>query len=177
MSVLSRLILPALLFGFSAAGTAADLLPGCDGFTWDVSRELTTLQTPATSIVAGRGAGDMVRVELETHYQVRLHPQSEVTFAATPGKPMLDDDAFAGLLTFQVPRDGRYRAAMTSGHWIDMVDGGKAVPTVDFQGHRACPLVHKIVQFDLRAGHDLVLQFAAGSAREIGVVITAAPVP
>jgi len=175
MSAFSRLTLSALLFALTASVAATDLPPGCETFTWDVSRELTALQTPATSINAGTGGDNVVRIDLGTHYKARLSAQSEVTFAATPGKPMLDDDAFAGLLTFQVPTDGRYRAAITSGHWIDMVDGGKIVPTVDFQGRHSCPLVHKIVQFDLEAGRDLVLQFAAGSASEVGVVITPAP--
>jgi len=175
MSPSLRLTLSTLLFGLTTTTTAADLPPGCEAFTWDVTRELTALQTPATPIAVGTGADNVVRIELETHYKARLHPQSEVAFAATPGKPMLDDDAFAGLLTFQVPTDGRYRAAITSGHWIDMVDHGQTVPTVDFQGRHACPLVHKIVQFDLEAGRDLVLQFAAGSASEVGVVIAPAP--
>jgi len=175
MTPFSRLALSALLFALSASAAAADLPPGCETFTWDVSRELAALQTPATSISAGTGAGNVVRINLDAHYKARLSPQSEVTFAAAPGKPMLDDDAFAGLLTFQVPANGRYRAAITSGHWIDMVDGDKIIPTVDFQGRHSCPLVHKIVQFDLEAGRDLVLQFAAGNASEVGVVIAPAP--
>jgi len=179
MSPSLRLTLSVLLFGLTTTVTAADLPPGCETFTWDVTSELTTLQTPATPITVGTGAGNVVRIELDKHYKARLNPQSDVTFAATPGKPMLDDDAFAGMLTFQVPANGRYRAAITSGHWIDMVnvDDAQVVPTVDFQGRHSCPLVHKIVQFDLEAGRDLALQFAAGSASEVGVVITAAPVP
>jgi len=177
MSPFTRLTLSTLLLALTSIATAADLPPGCETFTWDVTRELTTLQTPATAIAAGTGADNVVRIELDTHYKARLSPQSDVTFAAPPGKPMLDDDALAGMLTFQVPASGRYRAAITSGHWIDMVDGGKTVPTVDFQGRHSCPLVHKIVQFDLEAGRDLVLQFAAGSASEVGVVIAAAPTP
>jgi len=177
MSAFARLILSALLSAFSTTGAATEFPPGCESFTWNVSRELTIAQTPATSITAGADAGDPARIELDTHYRVRLHRQAEVTFTATPGRTVQDGEAFAGLLTFQVPGDGHYRVAITSRHWIDIVDGGKSVPTVDFQGHRACPLAHKIVQFDLRAGRDLVLQFAAGSEDEIGVVITAAPVP
>jgi len=159
------------------AAAATEVPPGCDTFTWDVSREFAVLQTPSTGITAGSGPDDVVRIELDTRYQTRLLPRSEVTFAARPGKPMLDEDARSGLLTFQVPADGRYRAAITSGHWIDMVDGGEIVPTIDFQGRHSCPLVHKIVEFDLRAGRDLVLQFAGGNAAEVGVVITAAATP
>jgi len=159
----------------SAAVAAADFPPGCDTFSWDVARELAALQTPSTGITAGSGPDDVVRIELDTHYQVRLPAQSALTFAARPGKPMLDEDAYAGLLTFQVPGDGRYRVAITSGHWIDLVEGEEIVRSLDFQGRRACPLVHKIVEFELHAGRDLVLQFAGGNAAGVGVVITAAP--
>jgi len=164
---------PCLLLCWLTAVPATELPPGCDTFTWDVSRELSALQTPSITIDAGTGPDKITRIELGKRYQARLHPQGSVTLAARPGKPMLDDDAKAGMLTFQVPRDGHYRAAITSGHWIDMVDGGEIVSSLDFQGRRACPLVHKIVEYDLRAGRDLVLQFAGGDVAEVGVVITA----
>ena len=85
---------------------------------------------------------------------------------------MLYDGAMAGLLAFTVPAVGRYRVSITTGHWIDAVDAGEVLTSVDFQGRRGCPLVHKIVEFDLRAGRELVLQFAGGSAGETGLVIT-----
>ncbi len=156
------------------APAAADALPPeCGTFAWDVSNELAVLQSPSTAGVAGTG-GDAgaVRIGLGTRYDMRLHPQSEVTLAARPAKPMLDDGAMAGLLAFTVPADGRYRVSITTGHWIDVVDAGEVVTSVDFQGRRGCPLVHKIVEFDLRAGRELVLQFAGGSADETGLVIT-----
>jgi len=171
MRPLLRIIFSLLLCGLGTA-TAAEPPPGCETFTWDVSRELAVLQTPSTAIEAGTNPDHITRIELGKRYQARLHPQAEVTLAARPGKPMLDDGAKAGMLTFQVPHDGRYRAAITSGHWIDMVDAGQIVRSLDFQGHRGCPLVHKIVEYELRAGRDLVLQFAGGHAPEVGVVMT-----
>jgi len=90
-------------------------------------------------------------------------------------RALINDDVEIGLATvYRVLTQFEQAGILVRSQFVD---GGKAVPAVDFQGHRACPLVHKIVQFDLRTGRDLVLQFAAGSAREIGVVITAAPVP
>lgn len=173
------LLLPALLAASAAvagdgAPAAADALPPeCSTFTWDVSNELAALQSPATALEAGRGGDAAVaRIEIGRRYDARLLPQGEVTLAARPAKPMLDDAAMAGLLAFTVPADGRYRVSITTGHWIDVVDGGEVVASLDFQGRRGCPLVHKIVEFELRAGRDLVLQFAGGSAEEAGVVIT-----
>ncbi len=169
-------LLPAALLLACATAAAADppaapLPAGCDTFTWNVAAELAALATPPVAIVAGDGSA-AARIEPGTRYDARLHPQAGVTLAARPGKPMLDDGAQAGLLTFQVPVDGRYRVSITTGHWIDVVDGGQIVPSLDFQGRRGCPLVHKIVEFQLPAGRDLVLQFAGGRAGESGVAIT-----
>lgn len=171
--ILSALLMAPAAVAGQAPAAADPLSPGCDTFSWDVSNELATLQSPSTAGVAGKG-GDAAeaRIELGRRYDVQLHPQSEVTLAARPHKPMLDDAATAGLLTFSVPEDGRYRVAITTGHWIDVVDAGEVVASEDFQGRRGCPLVHKIVQFELAAGRDLVLQFAGGSVAEAGVTIT-----
>ncbi|MCD9027474.1 hypothetical protein LDO26_04500 [Luteimonas sp. BDR2-5] len=172
-----RALLVALLaVGPASAGEPVVSPPpaGCDTFSWDVARELAALAAVPVAITAGGGGPDgVVRIETETLYGARLLPQRDVALAARPGKPMLDDDAHAGLLTFRVPADGRYRVSITTGHWIDVVDAGRIVPSLDFQGRRGCPLVHKIVEFELPAGRDLVLQFAGGAAEEAGVVITA----
>lgn len=177
------LLLSCLALSFAGPALAAEpptaaLPAGCYTFSWDVSRELAALSSPPTAIVAGDGtAGHIARVVPGTLYRAQLHPQAGVTLAARPGKPMLEDDAQAGLLTFRVPADGHYRVSISTGHWIDVVDNGQIVSSLDFQGRRGCPLVHKIVEFALPAGRDLVLQFAGGTASEAGVVITAVATP
>ncbi|MCP5471063.1 MAG: hypothetical protein R3E75_05575 [Steroidobacteraceae bacterium] len=146
----------------------------CSTFTWDVAQELKLLATPATEITAGDGTSE-TRIEPGVMYRAKLRPQAQVKLASRPGKPMLNDDAMAGLLTFKVPTDGRYYVSITTGHWIDVVDAGQLVRTIDFQGRPNCPVVHKIVKFELPAGRDLVLQFAGGGADSSGVLITAVP--
>lgn len=164
--VLSLLLAPLPL-------AAAEPAPGCDTFSWDVSHELTALAASPAQIVAGDGKQAAPLLRLETLYTARLAPQAGVVLAARPGKPMLEDDAFAGLLNFRVPQAGRYRVSITTGHWLDVVDGNQVIPSLDFQGRRGCPLVHKIVEFDLPSGRDLTLQLAGNTAAQVGVLITA----
>lgn len=168
-----HLMLPVLmLLACASGGVRAQALPaGCDTFSWDVEHELALLATPPTPLAAGDGSAP-AQIEIGTLYRVQLLAQDQVQLAARPGKPMLDDGAMAGLLTFRVPETGAYRVAITTGHWIDVVDAGQIVASTDFQGRRGCPLVHKIVAFDLPAGRDLVLQFAGGAAATADVVIT-----
>ncbi|RMH94865.1 hypothetical protein EBB59_00800 [Lysobacter pythonis] len=166
-------LLPAPLLLLAGALNAQSLPVGCDTFSWDVADELAVLRTEPRPIIVSDGSpGSEVRIELGSFRRAILRPQAEVRLAARPGKPMLEDDASGGLLTFRVPEDGRYRVSITTGHWIDVVDNGQVVRSLDFQGRRGCPLVHKIVEYDLPAGRDLQLQFIGGAALESGVAIT-----
>lgn len=160
-----------------AQSSSAPTLPAeCRTFTWDVANELALLATQPSPIHASAGGAETpANIALGTFYRVTLKPQAAVTLAAKPGKPTLEDDASAGLLTFRVPADGRYRVAITSRHWIDVVDRGQVVASLDFQGHRGCPLVHKIVEFQLSAGRDLMLQYSRAHDLVSGVLITPMP--
>jgi hypothetical protein len=145
---------------------------GCDAFTWDVSHELAVLDMPAKPITAGTDAKKPVRLDLDQRYDAKLLPRRSVHFAAKPAKPMLDDGAQAGLFTFHTPKAGRYRVSVTTGHWLDVVDGGNLVVSRDFQGQRGCEKVHKIVEFELSGNKDFVLQLSGGMDATLGVAIT-----
>lgn len=172
------LILLALLMAPAAVGEApADvdpLPPGCDTFTWDVTNELVALRSHSSAGVAGNGSSvETLRIEPGTRYDVRLHPRAQVALAADPGKKQPADTA-AGLLVFQVPADGRYRVSLTTGHWVDVIDGAQVVNSLDHHGQRGCPLLRKAVEFDLAGGRDLLLQIVGGAGGETGVLVTPA---
>lgn len=169
---LCLLHVPALAAGPADAGPQ----PGCDSFTWDVHRAFDALQAPAvTRQTATTAQTTGTPIALGVRHDLKLHPQREVTLAAIPGKPGQGDNATAGMVVFRVPADGRYRIALTSGHWLDVVDAGTVIPSLDFQGRRGCPLVHKFVEFQLPAGRDLILQLSGGNATTAGVLIDAVP--
>lgn len=145
---------------------------GCDSFTWDVSHELDVLGKPAKPVTAGTDAKKPVHLDLDQHYALKLVPQGTVKFALKPGKPMLDDGAQAGVFSFHTPKAGKYRVSITSGHWLDVIDGQLLVVSQDFQGQRGCEKVHKIVQFELSGNKDFVLQFSGGTQANVNVAIT-----
>jgi hypothetical protein len=145
---------------------------GCESFTWDVSHELDVLGKPAQSANAGTDGKKPVHLNLDQHYLVKLVPQSKVKFAVKPGKPMPDDDAHAGVFSFHTPKAGKYRISITTGHWIDVLDGPLLVVSQDFQAQRACEKVHKIVQYELSGNKDFVLQFSGGTEPNVNVAIT-----
>ncbi len=59
-----------------------------------------------------------------------------------------------------------------AGHWIDVVDGEQLVKSKDFSGSRECARPHKIVEFELPANKDLVLQFSGATDSAVTTAIT-----
>ena len=151
------------------AASAADPDP-CTRFTWDVSHELAVMQQKPRAIAAATKPGsDAPLLEVGRLYEVRLVPQAEVTFAVTPGRQKRDDDAHAGMVRLRTEKPGRYRIALSSRHWVDIVDGGKPIESRDFQGAAGCSRPHKIVEFDLPGDSELVLQLSG--AREAAILL------
>ncbi len=148
---------------------------GCDSFTWDVTHELDVLGSPAKSITASTDGKKPAPLDLDQHYTVKLAPQDKVKFAVKPSKATPDADAHAGVVSFHTPKAGRYRVSLTTGHWLDLVDGKLIVVSSDFQGQRGCEKVHKIVQFELSGNKNFILQFSGRPEANLDVAIT--PVP
>lgn len=168
------LLVLSLLLASTPSLAAETAATGCDAFTWNVSRELALMAQPAKSIDAAR-AGAATAIETGKHYAVHLAPQSAVKFALAPARSRNAEGAHAGLVRFRVAQAGVYRITLTSKHWIDVVDGDHAIDSRDFQGRPGCDRLHKVVEFELPEGRDMILQFSGDSADNVGLAITAAP--
>jgi hypothetical protein len=169
-----KLVTGVLLVGFLWQLASAADVDACTGFKWDVSRELAVMkQTPQAITAAVKRGADLPLLSVGTLYSLKLADQTAVAFAAEPGNRHVATGAQAGLVRFRVAKAGHYRVSITSGHWIDVLDGVRAVPSVDFQGHVGCERPSKIVEFDLPAGRDLTLQFSGSNDAEVFVAITA----
>jgi hypothetical protein len=160
-----------------AGPVAADDADGCTKFSWDVSHELAVMKQPAQGVTAALGTTDVPALQTEHLYEVKLSPQGTVSYLLPPDKAARDDSAQGGLVQFRVPTAGVYRVSLSSGHWIDVVAGGKFVRSRDFQGSRGCERPHKIVEFELSADSPLTLQLSGAAANSVLLAITAAAAP
>jgi len=162
--------------GQCASATDAD---GCAHFTWDVSHELTVIKQAPQALAAATKPGSKVPLlKPDKLYELKFSPQAAVMYAAKPAKLTLNDSAQGGLVRFHVDRDGIYRISITSGHWIDVVDDGdNLVKSKDFQGSHSCQRPHKIVEFDLPAGKDFILQFSGSTDPTVLMAITLVNTP
>lgn len=164
-----------LSLGCAALATPAfaDDADGCSHFSWDVSHELKVMkQTAAPVTAATKPSAQAPAIKVDKLYELKLSPQSSVTYSAKPAKPTLNDSAQGGLVRFHIDKAGLYRVSITSGHWIDVVDGEQLVKSKDFSGSRDCPRPHKIVEFELPANKDLVLQFSGSTDSSVVTAIT-----
>jgi molybdate transport system substrate-binding protein len=167
----------ALLATMGQPGSATDTDP-CTRFTWDVSRELAAMkQTPRAVAAAVKPGANVPQIEPEQLYDAKLANQPQVTFLAKPAKAAGTDGTYAGLVRFRVEKAGRYRVSISSGHWIDIVEGTQLVSSRDFQGQRGCKRPHKIVEYELPAGRDLTLQLSGSVDAQVIVAITAVTTP
>jgi hypothetical protein len=167
-----------LAMGFSTLALSHDPPPGdCGAFSADVTHELAVMRQPPVSTTASVATDRAPRLSPGKHYAVNLIAQREVRFAAKPGRSSRGNNPRGGVFQFEVAKAGLYRVSITSRHWVDVVDGKTALPSVDHQGP-GCDLLHKVVEFDLPAGRAFTLQLSGRDDAIVGLAITAAaPAP
>jgi len=168
-------LLAASLVVLSTLASAADPDP-CEAFTWDVSRERALMAAEPLRIVPASKSGESPPLlEVGKAYALALVPQAEAQFAVAPGRPTKDvASSHAGLVRFRVETAGLYRIALSSSHWVDVIDGDAVVPSQD-QSRRGCQKPHKVVALQLSAGRDLVLQLSGAAPETVVVAIIASP--
>jgi hypothetical protein len=166
-------VLPLVLAALAASPAlrAADGDDPCTHFKWDVTRERAVMAQAPTTVTAAKAGGGAPSLQLEKDYTLALAPQDAVTFVAKPGKPTLTDGAHAGIARFHVAEAGHYRIAMTSAHWLDVLQGTTAIKSLDFNGAHGCARPRKVVEFEFPANSDLVLQLSGAADASVDLAI------
>lgn len=147
----------------------------CTGFKWDVTKEVALFGGPSTALVTGRDLGAAPRIGTDVLYELRLAPQSDVTFVTAPGKKLPAEGAYAGVALLEVPAPGNYRVSVDTGAWIDVVANGEPAATRDFQGQQTCDGPHKIVELDLSHAREFILQLSGSAKPVVRLTVTPAP--
>lgn len=147
----------------------------CTRFTWDVSHEAALMrQSAQVAAAASAPAAKLPQLQLDKLYELRLAKQSDVRFAVAPARAATSDDARAGLVQFRTGEAGRYRIALSTRHWIDVVDGATVIESREFQSAAGCERPHKVVEFDLPAKRSLTLQLSRAPDAAVAITVTRA---
>lgn len=146
----------------------------CIDFKWDVSRERSLFSGAPLALQGGATVGTAPSIVPGRLYRLALLPQPSVTFAAQPGKAAVTG-THAGLALIRIDTPGPYRLAADAPVWMDVVRDDALIRSEDYQGQQGCAAPHKIVQFELPAGHHLVLQVSAAEGDSVVIAVTPAP--
>lgn len=140
---------------------------GCGAFAWPIEADKALLAA------AGRvESGARIDVAAPSAVRVELVAADKAGFELAPTKPAASA-ALAGTLRFEAAA-GLYQITTTDRVWLDMAQGGKALPEAGFSGVLDCDGARKSVRFELSDG-PAVLQISNAPARTVAVAITRAP--
>jgi hypothetical protein len=149
------------------AGAAA----ACQAPGWDMSRELKTFGVSPRTLAAGIGSRGAPLLRVDTLYALRLRPQGEVQFSEPPGRAVRAATPMAGIVQFRARTSGVYRVTLDSPLWIDVVTGEGTLAPTDYTGWHDCSAFRKSVDYSLKAGHALTLQFSDAATDLVKVTI------
>jgi hypothetical protein len=173
LSLLSALCIVAPLCAQQPAAPSPHNEEGCEAYTWDLAREFTAMKTPATLLTASADPRvNPVRLEEGKRFAATLVPQGSVAFAAPPAHQRRSENPTAGLLFFKTGAAGRYRISLSSRHWIDVLDRRRSLDSQSHQGRGGCATLRKVVEFELPARRDLVVQLSGDAAVTVDVLVT-----
>ena len=147
----------------------------CSDFEWNMTHELDLFRTTAHPVRAASEIRVAPRLDAEQLYEVTLTAQDGVHFAVTPQGRRVVEGAHAGVVRIGVPAGGHYRLSASGPVWVDAVADGEVVPANSFNGHSRCTLIHKSVDYTLRAGSELVVQFSQSPSTTVRFALTAVP--
>jgi hypothetical protein len=150
------------------ASVRAEEKPACEQFAWSLSDEKAWFDDANITL---RTSGDNTEAVADGAFSIGLKAESEITFVLPPeGKPK-DGAANGAIVTFaNVPQAGRYQVTLSDEAWIDMIQEGKYVPSVEHTGVKGCEGLRKSVRFDLASG-SLTLQLSRSPAVTLRVAI------
>jgi hypothetical protein len=144
----------------------------CAGFRWDVTQERTLFASQAQPLVAGHDSASAPQLQPGKLYELQLQPQEQVNFALPPTRNKSAEGAHAGVARLVIHTAGTYRVSLDQPFWSDVVAGSQMLTSKDFQGVPGCNAPHKIVEFDLPATGDLLLQISGASAAVLRLTLT-----
>jgi hypothetical protein len=145
----------------------------CAKFSWNVEHERALFAAAPQAIAAGHDAASAPQLEPDRLYQLQLAAAAQVTLALPAGKKTAADSSYAGLARLSLRQPGSYRVSVDQSVWIDIVADGKMIESADFQGRPGCLAPHKIVQYSLPAGRELLLQLSGAPNAGVRLTITA----
>ena len=106
-----------------------------------------------TPIAAARDAASATALPVGRAVAVTLKPSADIAYAMKPLRA-IRPGSFGGVVAVDIPAPGRYRLAMGSFAWADMMEDGQSLKSLE-RDH-SLPCVSKVLDFELKAGRHII---------------------
>jgi len=171
---MTRLLPMLVLSALGTTAVAQEPADPCAAFSWNIAHERALFATAATARDTGVSGKDAPLLDPDHLYELQLHPLADVHFTAPPGKSKGGNGPYAGLATLRVPMSGLWRVALDQAAWIDVVatSDGQSIASSEYQGRPGCHAPHKIVQFQLPANQNLLIQLSGTPEMQVRLTVT-----
>ncbi len=147
------------------------MVAGCTGFRFNLDHELKLFSAEPEKIEAASGP-EAKMLEPDTLYVASLDNQSAVRFVVAPDKVTVAEGSYAGLFQVSTGRAGRMRVTLDEAAWIDVIDKGRALTSIQHTGSHDCKLLRKSVEFAVEPGSKPVIQISGSTDKEIRLAIS-----
>ena len=161
----------ALLIGFVLLGTAstfaAEEPSGCDKFKWPIERERAALTAPERTKL---GSGQELGAIPSGGVTLALVPSADARLP-TPPERTPKEGTFAAYINFKnAAKAGLYTISLSTGAWIDVVQGGRPLKPKGFSGATDCDGIRKTMKYEMSAS-PFVLQISGARENAMSVAI------
>ena len=138
---------------------------GCGHFKWSLDHEKELLAKPSATTSGGAAT-------LGTGESLTLAPQKTAKLPHDPSRPPKFPDTYAGFGTLAAPASaGTYRVTLSHGAWIDVVQDGHVLKTIDHTSARGCAGLAKSVKFNL-AATPFTVEISSSTVPSLALVVT-----
>jgi len=147
--VLAAALIATVLLATARTASALDIA-ACDQFAWPIKREQALFASKDLRHVASGATLDSLP---DRGIALELQPHDTAPYVLAPSRQPKIANSSGGLVVISnVSKAGSYQVTASAEAWIDVIQGGKSLPSTAHSGRRDCPDVRKTVRFDLQTG-------------------------
>jgi hypothetical protein len=160
-------LLVALTLLVACPAWAAEEPSGCDKFKWPIDRERAALTAPdRIRLVSGAELATLP----STGVTLNLRPPAEAKLPSPPERAP-KEGTFAGFASFKSsPKAGIYTISLSSGGWIDVVQGGSFLKPKANSGATGCDGIRKTMKYEISAS-PFVIQISGTKEDSVSMAI------
>ena len=158
----------------ATAQSVSNPSPGCRGANATVPEPWRRWANNPIVVTAAATPDAAANIRIGSKAAVTLAPAATVRLAVPMPDTNPPPDAHGGMLSFQVPQDGIYWISVSTGLWVDIVQGNEILMQIDERPGPPCSGINKSLQYRLKAG-DARVQLSDNRGTRVDVLVVRQP--